>query len=290
MAVGAYAIQLEYEPVGSEADPMVGGRITPPPGASTTGLTVEVIEQRSQWRSGAIRVATNGTFMIEVHAEKGRKCEFQIVLTDAHGTRLRCSPDRFAYTVGMVITSPPLTHNLGIAMANNKPNWLFRKGDPLPARKTATFSTVTGLHKSQPDSDDNVIRIPIIEGTNEQRADRNHQIGKLEIRASDGRVKRDVPVGSEVEVTIVVDESRTKTAKAFIGMLDEEFDDVVWIGYENRRPDELQQELHAEVQRLEGLREKAESLDDRKAKAALASVENQQVVEPSQTQGCGRPR
>jgi molecular chaperone DnaK len=279
MAAGTYKIQLECDPVGSETDPMVGGRITPPPGASITGLVVEIIEQRSQWHSGAVRVPSNGTFMTEVHAEKGRKCEFQIVLTDARGTRLACSPDRFAYTVGMVITSPPLTHNLGIAMSNNKPKWFFRKGDALPARSTEVLYAAVPLRKSQPDGDENIIRIPIIEGTNDQRADRNHQIGKLEITVSDGRVRRDVPVGSEVEVSIALDESRTKTVKVFIPILDEVFDDVIWLGYENRSPDELQTELHAEVRRLNELRRRAQSLNDHKAIVAMATVENEQIVD-----------
>lgn len=58
-----------------------------------------------------------------------------MVLTDPQGSRVKCSPDTFSYTVGMVITSPPLTHAVGVAMANNRPLWFFRKGEALPARK-----------------------------------------------------------------------------------------------------------------------------------------------------------
>ncbi len=278
MAAGVYTIQLEYEPVGSETDPMVGGRITPPPGASIAGLVVEIIEQRSQWRSGAVRVPSSGTFMTEVHAEKARKCEFQIVLTDSRGTRLACSPDRFAYTVGMVITNPPLTHHLGIADANNKPKWFFRKGAALPARKTMLVYTAVALRKGQPQGDDNVIRIPVIEGTNDGKADRNGRVGLIEILPADPRVKRDVPLGSEVEVTIEIDVSRTVKSKAFIPILDEVFDDVYGAWQIARLPDVLRRELAIEVRRLESLKEKAEEVGDQKAKVALDRLEGEQVV------------
>jgi len=284
LSAGTYRLQLEYEPVGSEVDPMVGGRIMPPPGASTAGMTVEIVEQRSQWRSGIIRVSSNGTFMTEVHAERGRKCEFQIILADARGTRLPCSPDSFTYTVGMVITSPPLTHNVGVAMANNKPKWFFRKGEALPARSTQVLYTAVPLRKSQPQGHGNVIRIPVVEGTNDGKADRNRLIGYLEILPSDPRVKRDVPLGSDVEVTIEIDVSRTTKTKAFVPILDEEFEGVFRSGVIAKPPDLLQRELSAELRRLETLKQRAEDVGDRKAKAAVARLEEEQVVDTVQRQ------
>jgi ABC-type sugar transport system ATPase subunit len=38
------------------------------------------------------------------------------------------------YTVGLVITSPPLIHSIGVAMANNRTAFFLKKGAPLPAR------------------------------------------------------------------------------------------------------------------------------------------------------------
>ncbi len=282
VAAGTYKIQLEYEPVGSELDPMVGGRITPPPGTGTAGLTVEIVEQRSQWRSGAIRVSSTGTFMTEVHAEKGRKCEFQIMLTDARGTKLACSPDRFAYTVGMVITSPPLTHNMGIDTHGNKPVWLFMKGDPLPARTMKVCHNAYALRKNIPAGPDNMICIPVIEGTSGAKSDRNALIGSLIILPTDPRVRRDVPFGSEIEITIDVDTSRTTKAKAFIPILDEEFQEVFENRVVTRSPTELKVELESELERLAELRRKAEKHADPRADAALHQIELEHTVDTVQ--------
>jgi molecular chaperone DnaK len=274
---GTYEIQLEYEPIGSETDPMVGGRITPPAGASVVGLALEIVETRSKWRSGAIRLSPTGTFMTEVHAEKGRKCEFQLTVTNSRGVALPCSPDRFVYTVGMVITSPPAPHNVGVAMTNNKPKWFTRKGESLPARATQVLYTTVALQKDGGDGPDNVIRIPVIEGTNDTRADRNRVIGNLEILPSDPRVRRNVPMGSEIEVTLELDASWTTTTKAFVGILDEQFAGVFKAGVIAKSPESLRRELNQELDRLIALKAKANQVGG-KAKHAVDRLENEQIV------------
>lgn len=284
VAAGTYKIELEYEPVGSETNPMIGGRIIPPRGGTTGGLTVEIIETRSQWRSGSIRVADAGTFITEIHAEKGRKCEYRISLSDSRGSRLPCSPEHFAYTVGMVITSPPLTHSIGVAMANNRVDLFFKKGEALPARVTKVHHTALALRKAEPPGPGNAIRIPIVEGDNRDKADRNRLIGNLEILPSDPRIKRDVPAGSEIEITVEMDASRTAKTKAFIPILDEEFEGVFQARITTKSPAQLRAELEHELDRLQSLHQRAQAVGDRKAQAALAQVENEQLVETTKRQ------
>lgn len=276
-AAGAYSLQLEYEPVGSDIEPMVGGTVAAPAGASATGLRVEIVDVRSQWRSGTIALAENGTFMTEVHAEKGRKCEYEIILSDATGKRLPCSPDRFAYTVGMVITSPPLTHNVGIADANNNAMWLFRKGDALPARTTKIVHNAVALRRNEPAADSNIIRIPLIEGSN-AKADRNRKLRSLEILPNDPKVKRDVPMGSDIEVAIVIDASRTTRLEAFIPILDEVFTLECNLQTAVLPLEELTKEAQAELQRMRELEAKAVAASDSRVKAALDRVEREQIV------------
>lgn len=284
VSAGTYKIELEHEPVGSETNPMVGGRVIPPSGRTTAGLAIEITEIRSQWRSGSVRVSDGGTFITEICAEKGRKCEYQLSLVDARGSHVPCSPDKFAYTVGMVITSPPLTHSIGVAMANNRLGKFFKKGDPLPARATHVHQIAVTLRKHSPASADNVIRIPIVEGDNNNKADRNRLIGNLEIRPDDPRIKRDVPIGSEIEITIEMDASRTAKTTAFIPILDEEFEGVFQAKLPNKSPAELQAELQRELDRLARLSRQAQEIHDEKAQSVLAKLQNEQLVETTQRQ------
>jgi len=277
---GTYKIQLEYDPVGSETDPTVDGRITPPSGASTTGLSVEIVELRSQWRSGAIRISSNGMFTTAIHAEKGRKCEFQIMLMDARGTRLPCSPDHFEYTIGQQPQSLLLTDNLGVALANNEAYWSFKKGEP-PGRKKKTYYTTVPLRKNQPYHErDNVIRVPLIEGNN-SRADCNREVLSVEIRPEDTKVTRDVYPGAEVEVSVSIDESRVTNMTVFIPILDEEWKVVNNLYTTRDFPDtvKLQQELEMEKKRLEELRQKASAVQDQKAAAALDQIDQEQLAD-----------
>ena len=281
---GVYTIQLEYDPVGHESDPMVGGKVFPPSGGSLDGFRVELVERRSQWSSGAINLATNGTFMTAVHAEKGRKCEYDIILTDVTGTRLSCTPEYFTYTVGMPITSPPLTHDLGIALANNESYWLFRKGGSLPDQSMRVFRTVVSLRKEEPYHEaDNVIRIPLIEGDN-PRADRNRRVRAMEIRPDNPQVKRDVPAGSEVEVKMTIDESRTTQMEAFIPLLDEVFKEEyrTFMGLESAA--ELERDLEEELSRLSKLEKQAAVTSDGQARVVLEQLQREQLATEAQRQ------
>ncbi len=271
---GSFKLELEYEPMGIDTDPMVGGKVNHPEGASIEGYTIEFVENKSQWRSGKINLNATGTFMTEVHAEKGYKCEFLIELCNPSGTRQSIIPDRFSYTVGVVITNPPLTHSIGVAMANNVPDFFFEKGTALPARSRHLHRTVLPVRKGQKGD---LIRIPFIEGENTKRADRNDLLGKLEIYSDD--VKRDVPVGSEVEITIHIDESRIITGKAYVPILDEEFEIVINFEKETESASELQKSFEHEKKRLDEVRKKASETDSLKAEKALTKMEQEQIIE-----------
>lgn len=276
LAEGHYRIEFaEYEAQGSETDPLVGGRVLSPDGSSVEDFTIEFAEVRSEWGSGRIVLAGNGTFMTNVHAERGRRNEFLLELCDASGTRHETVPDRFVYTVGMGVVNPPLTHAVGVAMANNRADWFFEKGRSLPTRERHIHHQADFVRKGQ---EGEAVRIPVIEGENTFRADRNRLIGYVEIPATDPRVRRDVPRGSDVEITIAIDESRMVMASAFVPVLDEMFEDAVDLRSTPLSLPELRAGLDREVKRLEVLREKAETADDKKADEALDRIEAEDIV------------
>jgi len=85
------------------------------------------------------------------------------------------------------------------------------------SKQRGTNRTVQTIRQGQTDE---LIKIPIIEGENDL-ADRNRHIDDLLIQAAN--IRRDLPAGSEVEVTLRIDESRIITATAYVPLLDEEF-------------------------------------------------------------------
>jgi molecular chaperone DnaK len=247
---------------------------------SLSGFTIEFISVQATppWRSGKIGLAPDGSFVTNLWAEKGKQTVFVIELCDSKGTKRETVPDQIPYTVGMSITDPPLTHSVGVALANNEVEWYFKKGVPLPVRARADLHTAFYISSKQ---EGHVIRIPIIEGENE-RADRNATIGELVIDSS--KVKRDVPAGSPIEVTLEIDESRIVLAKAYIPLLDEEFEaKMKYESYRRKDVHELQKDFDIQKKRLEEVRAKVKEFNDLKAQEVLLRIEGERMVQEVET-------
>jgi molecular chaperone DnaK len=275
-AAGTYRLQLEYQPVGTDPEPIVGGRVlAEQDGHDFTGYTVEFVgaEAHPPRRTGQIRLASRGTFMTNLWSEKGRASTYLIELRDPEGRLLTATPDRITCTLGALPTDPPLTHSLGLATADNEMDVFLAKGTSLPARKRRVHRTAQFVRKGQ---SGDVIRLPVIEGENLRRADRNRLIGTLVIRADE--LPRDLPALSEVEISIEVDASRLLSARAYVPLLDREFDQV--IRFDRGEPDvtKLRKEVEAEKRRLAGVRAQARELGNEGANLALLRIDQERLL------------
>ncbi len=267
-------VELLYKPVGVDTDPLVGGKVGLAPGAQAASYTVELINQQTKWRSGRSALTENAAFQFSVRAEPGQQNTFLIELRDATGTLCPIEPDRFAYTVGMVVEEQPIINHLGVAMADNSMSLHFTKGQGLPAKCTKTYRSATGLRRGESSQ---LLRIPIVEG-NRELADRNVLIGTLEITANS--ISRDLPLGSEIEVTLSMDTSRMLTVLAYVPMLDEEFPAKITLGGEVRQPrlPLLQEEWRREAERLSSLRARVVAASDMPSLAAVRDFEGSELV------------
>lgn len=274
VAEGQFAVELDYKPMGPDTEPLVGGKVIAVRSKDFTNFTVEFINAttRPPWRSGKLGLGPDGSFVTNLFAEKGHSNTFEIELSDPTSRRIETIPATFQYTVGMVITDQPLIHSVGVATAGNEIRWFFEKGSPLPARRRDLFKTAFEVHQGKAGD---VIRIPVMEGEN-QRADRNRKIGALEISAFE--VKRNVPAGSDVEVTIEIDESRLFRVKAYIPILDEEYEHILKLGYEKTDSTELRKGLDREKERLNELRRQAEETQDATAQRVLNRIDTERMV------------
>jgi len=270
---GQYEITLEYRTIDTDPEPLVGGKVLTGDGKAPEGFTVEFIESKSQWRSGKITVSPNGGFITNLRAEKGRKNEFLIELRNVAGILCEAVPDRISYTIGLPISNPPLINSVGIALANNEMQIFLKKGTPLPARRREIHRTTAGISKGQSAT---FIRIPVVEGENVNRSDRNRKIGDIVI--SGDKIARDVPAGSEVEITIQVDESRIVSTRAYIPILDKDYDGVLKLEKDVPDPQVLSDEFGREKKRLDSVRARARETGDLKAADVLQKIDGEQMV------------
>jgi molecular chaperone DnaK len=270
--VGEFQIQIsdKYKPVGHESDPLIAGKVTSPDGTPSTAFTIEFVNRDTKWRSGQIPLNVEGTFMANLLAEKGSRNTFHIELSNGQGTLQKAVPDHVVYTIGAVIEEQPLMKSIGLAKADNTVDWFFKSGMGLPQKKRwpSPHRTTVALKAGQAGA---AVKIPMVEGESDH-ADRNRVVGFLEIDSS--MVKRDLPAGSDVEITLKIDESRTIFLEAYFPLLDEEFSKQLEIEKLNADPSVIIATLREETQRLNELKEKAEEAGDESMVEELERLES----------------
>ncbi|MBD3291788.1 MAG: Hsp70 family protein [Armatimonadia bacterium] len=270
---GTWRIEIEHKPVGNVPDPDIGGRIIPPTGQSVEGHTIELTDTKTQWRSGRITLGPEGVFMTQLHAEKQRRHEFDIELCDPTGTRIPTSPERISYTLGVIPEeNPPAAMTIGVGLANGTVATYIKKGAKLPVRKPMDHYTTVPLRAGHAEDE---LPIPLLEGEH-PRAERNHRIGAMTIQGSD--IRRDLPTGSQVEITLIMDTSQQLRVQAYVPSLDEDFE--VKFDPQMKHSDlaELCRDAEQQKQRLAEVQKKAERTEALKAQAALSRVENQDLL------------
>jgi molecular chaperone DnaK len=266
---GSYGIELDYRPIGNTSEPFVGGRLVSYGATLPPGLAVEFedADARPMWRSGRVPVSDSGTFVTSLRAKMGRLNVFRIALTDAAGRRLEVTPDQLTYTYGLVAAQPLLTQTIGLGLANNELMEVLRKGTPLPGRSVARLRATADIRRS---GSTGMIRIPVLEGGHTQ-ADRNRRVGTLEVHPAD--VLRDVPAGTELEVTIEVDASWLLRTEVYVPYLDAEFSQAIDLATETVTEDaELRSSARMALARYQELRTKARSRGNLRAEALLDQV------------------
>jgi len=280
---GSWAVQWDYQPVGPDTEPLIAGRVVGSATTSTStgdgdggtaGLRLEVSDPTAMppWRSGAIPIGPDGVLALTLRAERGRLNRYRVALTDAAGRLLPVSPDTLEYTVGAVETDPPLAHSVGVGLEDNRVLWLLQRGEPLPAQRHVTLRTTVPLRRGRPGG---LIRVPVVEGEH-AKADRNRRIGQLQIQPGD--VARDVPAGSEIDLTITVDASRAVTTRAYVPVLDAEFEQVMDLRGD-AVPDRasLERQAAAELTRLEAARRRSADSPSVAAEIVLDRIQAEQA-------------
>ena len=247
---GTHKLVLNYSPVGPDEAFSVRGTVSAE-GEDLAGYTVSFANPATGWDGGRIPLNSKGTFKADLLAERETRNVFAIQLADARGTLQKTVPDELVYTVGMAPPDQQVINSLGVEITNNECEILLPKGTSLPAKKTGVYRTTKALAKGESGE---MLNIPVVEGEN-PKADRNALQGILTVKCTD--IRRDIPAGSEVEVTLRMDEDRIIRARAYITMLDEEYEVV--FTQESKTPDarRLKKELHNENERLNELARKS---------------------------------
>ncbi len=246
-------LQLEYEPMTTNLFPLLAGKFEP--SNEVEVLFVQVSRQDGGFDTGCLSIENRDTFIIDLELKENSVNLFKISLFGPDRQAISSNPSEITIIHGISVSSPPLSQSIGVMLADNSVCWYLKKGVVLPAHRTVTHAATISLKRGQSGE---AIHVPVIQGES-NHADRNKVIGILKIFAD--KISTDLPAGSEVSVSLDVDEFSHTSARAYVPMLDQWFDDVVMLNLESKEPVEVEKALSTQMDRLDQLEKMADNLE-----------------------------
>jgi molecular chaperone DnaK len=281
---GILSINLNYESLTSDSEETISGVIENLKD-SEEEFYIQ-IQSDSGFYNGTKIKLKNGKFFETVAVEPNRQNVYWLYLFDKKGNSVPIDPDSFIVTHGLSVSGAPLPHSVGIIVAQkdytrnvavNICERVFDKGSMLPIKKVLTeYKTSRKLKKGE----ENELGIVVVEGESEM-PDRNGFLCKIGINGKD--LPHDLPEGTPLELTVIVNESREVFVTAYIPLID------LTVNARSTSHDEtielrnIEEDLETQKERVKLVSENL-SPDERKAldnniQSAQTSVRNASVDE-----------
>lgn len=149
---------------------------------------------------------------------------FSLVVYDSENNIIDTDIEPIGINSGFGISGQPIPEDICLEvddydnLGKTRLRLVFQKNTILPSKKTLSFPLNKTIIKS---SEDEVIRVNILEGSHLALPEANKGIGFMQITGKN--LSRDVSKGSDIEITITISESRDLTISAYLNMADQEF-------------------------------------------------------------------
>jgi len=252
-------LTLAYPDTTAETEVVFGIKIDT---EKTTGtipskVFAEITRNDKGWTSGRIELKGD-VAVLNIDLIENSTNSFSIHLFNEAGDKLEGEPNLVSILQGIKIAQPPLPHDIGVsAVVRSSGNEeemipILFKGSPLPIVDKKAFLAPKNL---RPGNSSDVMKIIFWEGKGGTVPIRNVYMGEVVI--SGDMLSSLLPEGSEVEVTIRLDESRRAQVSAYLPYLDETIEGVLDVDYKHSAvpAEELSYHIDEERERLSELRD-----------------------------------
>ncbi len=223
-----FALDLEYSPVTSEKKTNVIGRIIGADGAISRVKIDCIASETSEsalWTSGWCNLldVKQGIFDVDVNI-----CNYNginlyrvsVVTSDGSGKRLLNNTFEINYKeTSLKLSAPPMPYAIGVLVTDGKDNrvdWIIEKDTKLPVKKTQIYM----LNKTLNPSENTECEIKFYEGENTLNPDANDLMRVVHIKSRE--LNRTLIAGTDVEITINIDESRCVRIEGYVPSFDYE--------------------------------------------------------------------
>lgn len=270
-------LRLNYESLTSETEETVTGVVEELKDVEGDYF-IQIQSEGGQFSGKKVKLK-NGKFIETVNLEKNKTTLFWIYLFDTDGNPIKTDPESFSITHGLSVSGAPIPHSIGVgivrrgfsgasfAMAEEF-EVIFEKNSILPLKATRTYKTVKPLAKGDKE---NALPIKVREGES-NIPDQNQFICDLKVTGEN--LPYDLPEGTEISLTIEVNESREIKVEAFIPSIDLTFSARATIHAENLSVEEMESQLKQQSDRVKKVEESCTPEEKGKIQTLVQSLES----------------
>jgi molecular chaperone DnaK len=242
------AIKLSYERASGTMQSPVAGVV---PGNSGVH-EIKIDAEGGFWTSGWTK-PHKGAFAVDVSLrDKTPVTRFLISARSAKGDAIAVTPREFFITYMLPMAAPPLPHTIAVEISDADGDLsfdpIFKRHCPLPAEASRTYRAERTLRPS-----DTEATLPIKFWEIEVSEDPQEKwwSGCVHVKAS--KIRRPIPEGTEIELTIKIDQSRKLTVEVFVPLLNETFVDDVFVPDLPSAKSQLQQQFELCFARIDSV-------------------------------------
>lgn len=269
------ALRLNYESLTSETEETLTGIIDEL--KDTEDDFYIQIQSEGGLFSGKKNKIKNGKFVETVNLEKNKTTLFWVYLFDSQGNPVKTEPESFSITHGLSVSGAPIPHSIGVGIVkrgfsganfaiNEEFEVIFEKSSILPLKATRTYKTLKRLTKGDKE---NALPIKIREGESDI-PDQNQFICDLKVTGEN--LPYDLPEGTEISLTIEVNESREVKVEAFIPSIDLTFSARATVHAENLSVEEMQTQFKQQEERAKKVEQSCTSDEKNKLEGIVQSL------------------
>lgn len=242
---GACAIQLAYERASGSLSSPVAGILS----AGDPVHEIKIDSAGGHWTSGWIPVV-DGCFQTDVMLQDGKPATvFKISARNRQGTLLPVDPAEFVIARMMAMSAALLPHTIAIELSVTSGlttfDPVFKRNSPLPGEVRKTYKANRSLRPSDVEA---VLPIKFWEIDVSEDPQEKWWAGCVKIKSQE--IKRPIPEGSDIELTIKIDTSRKITVEAFVPILNQSFQNNVYVPDPPTARTQVQQQIDLCFERL----------------------------------------
>ena len=215
------SIKASYNKASKEKDELFAARIK----GNTEGLFYKIVRQDGGYNSGLKKLSER--INEDLPLVENTYNFFTLTVYDSENNIIETDIETIGINSGFGISGQPLPEDICLEVddydnpGQTRLALIFQRNSVLPTKRTLTFPINKTILKG---NDADKIWINVYEGPQTSLPEANKLIGVISITGK--QVSRDIAKGSDLEVTIMMSESRDLTVSGYLNMSDQEFKNV----------------------------------------------------------------